>query len=82
MAETTTHTVELQVRGNGSALKLEEGITTFGLTNVEVPAPAKVVWVPDPDNDANTIFWVTGVSGVDGHLPEGTVTLTLTYAGE
>ena len=82
MAETTTHTVELQVRGNGTALKLEEGVTTFGLTNVEVPELAKVMWVPDPDNDANTIFWVTGVPSVKGHLPEGIVTLTLTYVGE
>lgn len=82
MIEARTHLLQLNVGGRGTALKLIEGMSTFGLTGVEVPAPATVMWVPDPDNEANTIFWVRNVPGVDGRSPEGTVTLTLTYTGE
>lgn len=82
MSETTTETVVLPVRGNGTALQLV-GRTSFALTAVEVAEPAKVSWVPDPDNEQdNTIFYVTGIPAVGSALPEGTVTLTLTYTGE
>jgi hypothetical protein len=84
MGNTTTTTVELPVTGSGEALELVKGTTTFGLTGVSIqPRPggekATVMWVPDPDNENNTIFWVRGIEGVEGL---GLVTLELTYTGE
>lgn len=88
MNETTTEEVELAVEGDGTALKLCQGTTTFALTNVEIKPregseKATVQYVPDPDNADNTIFWIRGIEGKGvGELPEGTVTLILTYTGE
>ena len=79
MPETTTTTIKLPVNGSGGALANTEQ-PIFGLTKVESDR-GTVMYVPDPDNDQKTIFWVQGIEGVGGHLAEGEVTLTLTYTG-
>jgi hypothetical protein len=82
--ETTTTTITLPVDGDGTALKLEEGVSKFGLVKVEASA-GTVQCVRDPDNPGeNTIFEVEGAgTSAPGITPPGTtVTLTLTYAGE
>lgn len=72
MNDTTTTTIELPVRGNGEALE-NHPTSRFGLVGVQA-STGEVTWVPDPDNDQKTIFWVRDATGP-------TVTLTLSYAG-
>lgn len=78
---TTTTTLKLPVQGDGTALENAQGTSVFDLLKVEADRGATVMYVPDPDNpDSNTIFWVQGVQGPSvGVLPEGDVTLTLTW---
>lgn len=75
MGETTTTTITLPVRGDGTALEKKEGVGTFGLIGVN-PSEGTVMYTPDPDNEENTVFWVRRAT------PDTTVTLMLTYAGE
>lgn len=79
--ETTTTTITLSVRGDGTALELKRGVSTFGLVKVQADR-GTVMWTPDTDNEGNTTFWVQGIESPVGVLPEGVATLTLTYAGE
>lgn len=84
MAETTTQIITLPVKGDGTALAREEGISTFGLAAVTASA-GTVQYVPDPDNEENnTIFWVVnaGTPAPEPTVPGTTVTLILTYSGE
>lgn len=84
MSETTTETRTLPVNGGGEALGKLEGVdATFALTSITADRGTRVMWTPDLDNSGNTDVWVTGVEGAKpGELPEGIVTLTLTYSGE
>lgn len=78
----TTITITLAVEGDGTALKLCEGVSTFGLTSVKA-SRGTVMWVPDPDNpEQNTIFWVQRAAPWTPEPASGTVTLTLTYPAE
>jgi hypothetical protein len=81
METTTTTTITLPVRGDGTALG-HTSDTTFGLAKVEADRGNSVMYTPDPDNENKTIFWVRGIPSPIGVLPEGVVTLTLTYVGE
>ena len=77
--------ITLQVHGDGTALSLEVGVGTFGLTKVEIQdaKPGMTLdYTPDVDNAGNTTFWVRRIPGVDGALPSGTVTLLLYYPAE
>ena len=76
----------LPVRGDGSALLLAQGTSTFGLTEValkgDTPKGATVTWVRDPDNEEdNTIFWVQNPAW-SGAPASGTYTLLLSYPAE
>jgi hypothetical protein len=76
----TTTTITLPVRGDGTVLENRD-VQMLGLVKVESSA-GTVMYVPDPDNEGQkVIFWVQGIPGKEGHLPEGFVTLTLTYRG-
>jgi hypothetical protein len=75
----TTETIELEVQGDGTALE-SKPISSEGLQTVTSSKGTVKAWLPDPDNDENTIFWV--VNAGDDTSPGTTVTLTLTYSGE
>jgi hypothetical protein len=87
MGETTTQTVELEVRGDGTALaeipldvSLESGIQGASSDKGVVRAIC-----PNPANEASGFAYITGVPGAQPGVPVEpgtTVTLTLTYTGE
>lgn len=89
MSETTTQTVELEVRGDGTALgqclgvdvSLESGYQSATADKGTVRAVC-----PDPAADEeDAIVYVTGVPGPEPGVPVTpgtTVSVTLTYAGE
>lgn len=81
----TVVTLKMPIDPIGEGLKNFIGTSTFGLTNVKV-SEGTVMYVPDPDNDANTIFWVRNVKGgvpAGENIPSGySVTLELTYLPE
>lgn len=86
MDNATTQTITLALRGDGSALENVQRQSSFGLMAVDLDPPVvgapAVMWVPDPDNDQNTIFWVRDAIPFSAAPASGVVTLKLTYSGE
>lgn len=88
----TTNQVTLPIQGDNTALENVEGAGTFDLTAVRIVGAtgarsplnpdATVMYVPDPDNSENTIFWVRDVLQSSEITPSGQVVLQLTYPPE